>query len=120
MSLKTLTIIALATAFAGGTAQASDMAASAAETLDGPVTFVKTKGIDLASAQGVAKVRSMVRWAAKSLCESNGRTALHMQGLEDQCARTAIGSAEPQIERAIAAFAKRDRLASVTIKVSGR
>ena len=120
MSLKTLTIIALATAFGAGTAQASDMTVNAAKTSDGPVTFVKTKGIDLASAHGVAKVRSMVRRAAKSLCESNGRTALHMQSLEDTCTRTAIASAEPQIERAIAAFAGRNQLASVIIKVSDR
>ncbi len=120
MSLKTLTTIALAAAFCVGTAQASDMTVNAAKTSDAPVTFIKTKGIDLASTQGVAKVRSMIRWAAKSLCESNGRTSLHMQSLEDQCTKTAIASAEPQIEQAIAAFAKRDRLASVTIKVSGR
>jgi UrcA family protein len=120
MSLKTLTIFALTAAFAAGAAHASDMTVNANPKGDRPVAFVKTKGIDLSTAEGVAKVRSMVRWAAKSICETNGRVSLQMQSLENQCTKTAIASAEPQIERAIAKFAGQDRLASISIKINGR
>jgi UrcA family protein len=121
MSLKTVTTFILATAFAAGTAQASEMTVNAKYGDDEvPVAYVKTKGIDLSTAEGVAKVRSMVRWAAKSMCESSGRVSLHQMGLEETCTKTAIASAEPQIARAIASFTQRDRLAGVSIKLNGR
>ncbi len=121
MSLKAITTFILASAFAAGTAQASEMTVNAKYGEDEvPVTYVKIKGIDLSTSEGVAKIRDMVRSAAKSMCESNGRVTLHQITLEETCTKTAIASAEPQIERAIASFTQRDRLAGVSIKLNGR
>ena len=65
---------------------------------------VSTRGLDLANAGDLVRLRGRVRVAIRSICGEQSATDLEQSILVDRCRRVAALSAEPQI----AALVRRD------------
>jgi UrcA family protein len=94
-----LTIAASATIL---TIAGSAAPVSAAEA---PAIEVVTKGIDLASPAGVARVNADIRRAARLLCDDRGDRSVRAHLDRQQCIATAVNTAMPRLE-ALAAAAR--------------
>jgi UrcA family protein len=82
-----------------------------------PTAVVSYADLDLGSPSGLVTLNGRINSAASRLCHEGGRRDLSMQMHEARCFRTAIASAKPQIDRAIAG---RTFASSGTIKVAAR
>jgi UrcA family protein len=86
---------------------------------DVPVAYVSYRGLNLATPTGVASLERRVAVAARRICTTNGVQPLAIEMKEKACVDAAIGSATPQIARAVEGFANRDVAALEPIAVIG-
>jgi UrcA family protein len=84
-----------------------------------PTAVVSYADLDLGSNSGLVTLNGRISRAASRLCTESGRTDLATQLNETRCFRTAVASAGPQIDRAVANQA-RQFASSGTIKVAAR
>ena len=84
-----------------------------------PTAVVSYADLDLSSSNGLATLSGRISRAASRICTESGRKELRRQLSEARCFRTAIQSAQPQVER-IAADSSERMASSGTIRVAAR
>ena len=82
-----------------------------------PTAVVSYADLDLGSPNGLATLNGRINSAASRLCFEGGRTDLATRLNWSRCFKTAVASAKPQIDRALAA---KTLASSGTIKVAAR
>lgn len=113
MTIRTA-FIALSLAFATTPA----LAAPAADG-DGDSYTVRIKDLNLASPADQQRLETRIKSAARSLCRPSARSVAEMTR-QAQCMTETVASAQPQIDRAVAAANDGGvRLAGVSVKVAG-
>ncbi|MFZ4688907.1 MAG: UrcA family protein [Polymorphobacter sp.] len=106
--LRTSLTLALATSATLLTVAGSAAPAGAAETPR--IASIDTRGFDLASSQGRARVEAQVRRAAARVCDSGDQRSLRGLAATRACTETAMAAAMPRLE-ALAAAARDSRTA---------
>lgn len=84
-----------------------------------PTAAVSYADLDLGSASGLATLKGRISRAASRLCTESGRKDVDTQLSEARCFKTAIASAKPQVEHAVADRSLR-MAAGGTITVAAR
>ncbi len=109
------------TAIAGVPAQAQnfdDGPVVTGERQDKVTVVVPYSDLNLGSENGVARLQSRVKYAARKICYSDGRLPLAVIAKERECYVDAMAGAEPQIADAISNYGTRVAIRSGGIAVS--
>ena len=84
-----------------------------------PTAVVSYADLDLSSSTGLARLNGRISRAASRICTETGRKEIRRQLSEARCFRTAVESAQPQVERLVGDASER-MASSRTIKVAAR